>query len=290
MTWTDLLFYCTFVSQIFLISFYVPEKLILRRMKRVIEDYPPDEYPKLYPGLTRNYRIEYRGFKVINRCIFVLGFVILFAVYTIDQGTVSEDGFIPAEWPAVYGIIQFIPLVLLEFTAYSQFKLMRAANQTTLRKAGLRRRSLFAAVSRTVLVSTFALFVAAVLVELFANGFALAWNSFERSTWLVFCNLFMASIGARILYGRKQDPHQANADRDRQVKILLGSLCYASMALSIFYMTLELGELFGLDYLKATLVSAYFQVIVLISVGRVLRSTRIEEINFDVYKSDSAPA
>lgn len=289
MTWTDLLFYCAFLSQIFLISFYLPERL-LRRMTRVIENYPPEEYPKLYPSSIEYYKIGQRGFKVLSRCIFGLGFLILFAIYKFDQGAAPDDDFISETWPAVYGIIQFIPLVLLELTSFSQFKLMRAANQTTVRKADLRRRTLFDAVSPTLLVSTFVLFFAASLLELYANNFALEWKSFERSTWLVICNLFMASIGAWTLYGRKQDPHQATVDRDRQVKIALGSLLYCSMALSIFYMTQELGELLGLEYFDATLVSAYLQVVVLLSFGHVLRSLRIEDINFDVYRKDTAPA
>lgn len=289
MTWTDLLFYCTFVSQIFVISFYFPERL-LRRMKRVIENYPPEVYPKLYPRSIEYYKIEHRAFKVLCRCIFGLGFLILFVIFKFDQSTVSEDGFISKAWPGLYGIIQFIPLVLLGFKEVSQFKLMRMANQTTVRKADLRRRTLFDAVSPTLLVSTFALFLAVGLLELYTNGFALEWKSFERSAWLVICNLFMASIGAGKLYGRKQDPHQATADRDREVKISLHSLFYVSMALSIFYMILALNELFGLDYLDATLVSAYMQVIMFLSIGHVLRFLRIEEINFDVYKKDTAPA
>jgi len=289
MTWTDLLFYCTFVSQIFLISYYFPEK-ILRRMSRVMVDYPPEEYPKLYPRAIEYYKIGHRAFAILSRLIFGLGFVILFAIYKFDQGTVSEDGFISEAWPAAYGIVQFLPLVLLELTSFSQFRRMRAANRATVRKAELRRRTLFTSVSPVLLGAAIALLVFAGLLELYANGFALEWKSFERSVWLIFSNVFMAAIGAWNLYGRKQDPHQAATDRDRQVKTHLSSMLYVSISISLFYMILALDEMFGLDYLDATLLSLYMQVVVLLSIGHVLRSQRIEEIDFDVYRSDPLSA
>ena len=60
------------------------------------------------------------------------------------------------------------------------------------------------------------------------------------------------------------------------------------MALSIFLMTAAADDVFNLDFLDATLMSLYFQVIVFLSVGHVLRSLRIEDIDFDVYRSDTA--
>jgi len=44
----QMLFYLVFLSQVLLISFYFPRK-ILGRVKHVVENYPPSAYPRLYP-------------------------------------------------------------------------------------------------------------------------------------------------------------------------------------------------------------------------------------------------
>ena len=135
LTWDRSLFYLTFLGQIYLLSYYFPEK-ILGRMQNVLSTYPPKEYPKLYPTSIESHRIGRQVFKVISRLILFLGFIVLFAVITLDDGSIADDGGISEAWPAAYGMLQFLPLMLLEFAEYSQFKLMRQANSTTTRKAG----------------------------------------------------------------------------------------------------------------------------------------------------------
>ena len=43
-----ILFYALFLSQIILISYYYP-KQIIKRIDGVLKNYPPEDYPKLYP-------------------------------------------------------------------------------------------------------------------------------------------------------------------------------------------------------------------------------------------------
>jgi len=130
------LFYIVFLSQIFLLSFYLPGK-ILGRMKSVLEVYPPSQYPKLYPRPVEYYKKGQRRYRFVNRAIFLLGFVILFALlFIVDHASFADDGFISEAWPAAYGMIQFLPLIFLEFSEFSQFKQMRKANQDTTRKIG----------------------------------------------------------------------------------------------------------------------------------------------------------
>ncbi len=56
--------------------------------------------------------------------------------------------------------------------------------------------------------------------------------------------------------------------------------------MSIFFMTQAADDLYDLGFLDAILMSLYFQVIVVLSIGHVLRSLRLEDVNFDVYKSN----
>ncbi|MCH9648115.1 MAG: hypothetical protein K0U98_07750 [Deltaproteobacteria bacterium] len=271
----------------FFISFYFAEKL-LDRMRSVLKSYPPSEYPKLYPQPVEYYKMGHIAFKVINRIIFFLGFVFLAAVILVDQGTFADDGFISEAWPATYGMIQLLPLVLLEVLEFGRFKSMREANSASTRKAQLRPRRLFDFVSPTLLSWAILFYLAAIFLDLYGKQFVLRWSSFDSAAVITGSNLFFIALGARHLYGKKQDPHQAPGDRERQIATNLTSYLYVSLAVSIFFMTVAADNIFQLDFLDATLMSLYFQAIVFFSCGHVLRRLKLGEVNFDVYKEEEA--
>ncbi len=282
LTWVENLFYAVFLGQIFLLSYYFPQK-ILSRMRYVLESYPPSIYPKLYPKPVEYYRIGQSVFKVINQFIFLLGFLILLAMlFLVDHGNFADDGFISEAWPAAYGMIQFLPLAALELLEFSQFKLMRKANLATRRKAELRRRGLFGFVSPTIFGLAVVLYLTAVLLDVFAH------RSDGLAMWLTGGILFMAAVGAWNLYGRKMNPHQAIDDRAKQIAANLNSLLYISMVMSAFFIMAVADEIFDLDFLDAILMSVYFQVIMILSIGHVLRNLKLEDIDFDVYKNRTA--
>ena len=92
MAWSNNTFYIVFLGQILLTSWYFP-RLLLGRMQRVLNDYPPETYPKLYPRPVEEYKIAQWKFRMVNRVVLGLGFVILFAVmFLIDHSTISDDG------------------------------------------------------------------------------------------------------------------------------------------------------------------------------------------------------
>jgi len=168
LTWVENLFYVAFLGQIFLISYYFPRK-ILMRMRYVLETYPPSIYPRLYPKPVEYYRIGLSVFRAINNFIIILGFLILLAMlFLIDHSRFADDGFISEAWPAAFGIIQFLPLMLLEFSEFSQLKLMRKVNAATTRKAELRRRQLFDFVSPSLLISAVVLYSGGLVRILFS--------------------------------------------------------------------------------------------------------------------------
>ena len=283
----NILFYFVFLSQILLISFYIPGK-ILGRMKSVLEMYPPSNYPKLYPKSVEYYKIGQWGFKVVNRLILLLSFIVLFLIaFVVDHASFADDGYISEAWPAGYGMIQFLPLIALEFLEFSQFRLMRKANSGTTRKAELRRR-LFDFVSPTVVGVAAFLYLAAILFDLYVHDFIFQWghDTIQRAMVMTATNGFLAAMGAWHLYGRKLDPHQAFDDRAKQITAILKSMLYVSMAISVFFMMAAADDVFAMDFLDAPLLSLYFQVIVFVSVGHVLRTLRVEEMNFEVYKED----
>lgn len=287
---TNLLFYVLFLSQMCLISFYFPRK-ILARMRFVLETYPPSEYPKLYPRSADFYRFGHRTYQWINRAIFGLGFVFLFImIFLIDHSTFADDGYISEFWPALYGMIQFIPGILLEFTEFNQFKIMRDANKATTRKAILRPRRLFDYITPFTLALVVATFLGAVFLDLYVHDFIIAWENdgLQRALVLTGTILFMAAVGAWTVYGRKPDPHQDFGDRTRQIKASLRSMAGVSIALSVYFSIQAVDDVVDISFMDASLMSLYFQAIVLLSIGHLLNSLKLEDINFNVYRNDAA--
>ncbi len=285
---TQTVFYIVFAGQIFLISYYFPNR-ILGRMWTVLEQYPPSEYPRLYPRSVESHRAACRRFELANRLVFVLGVAILLTmIFVVDHATFADDGFISEAWPAAYGGIQFIPFIMLELSEYSQFKSMRNASVSTTRKAELRPRRFTDFASPALLFSAVALFFGAIVFDFYLDDFtfSMASDATQRAIVLTFTNLFMAVVSAWGIYGRKLNPHQSIADRSKQMAAGVTSMLYTSIALSIFFMTLALDDAFSLGGLDAILMSLYFQGIMVVSMGHILRSLRLEDIDFSVYRGE----
>ena len=286
LTWNNLLFYIAFLGQIFLISYYIPGK-IRQRMQYVCKHYPPEQYPKLYPQSIEKYEIGQSVYRIVNRVILMLGFVILFAiVFVVDHSTFADDGYISEFWPMAYGVIQFLPLSLLELSAFGQLKMMRKANMSSTRTAQLRPRRLFDFASPRLFGLTIVMYLAAIVIDLYVHDFAVDWthDTIQRAIVLSVTNLLLVALGAWLLHGKRLNPHQSVEDRLRHIRLSLSSFLYISIAMSVFFMLQAVDDVYDMDFLNATLLSVYFQVIVLLSIGHVLRSQRVEDMNFDVYK------
>ena len=81
------------------------------------------------------------------------------------------------------------------------------------------------------------------------------------------------------------DPYQANQDRIKVLKVTVTSMTYVSIAVSVFLSVQMLINIFEWDFLEKSIMSIYCQLIVWASVGSRLKQLKLENINFDVYKS-----
>ena len=135
-----ILLYVVFLSQVILISFYLPRKM-LSRMRYVVETYPPSKYPKLYPVSIDTVETGMRTFRIMNFIILLVGFVLVFfGVYSPSEEMLSWRG---QSVVTIYFVLQFTPLVLAELSVFKYFELMRKANSRTTRIAELHPRRLF---------------------------------------------------------------------------------------------------------------------------------------------------
>lgn len=290
MSTTLLLFYGIFLSQIFLISIYFPMR-IRSRILYILKNYPPKDYPKLYPKPFDFYaekaaKSGLGAYKNINLLIAAIGLGILI------WATTSGHSFNPLGGDEIfvlmYFVLQVIPLFYLEIKGYKQYKRMRQANIGGARKAELNPRNLFDFISPAFVALAALLYVGIILFYLYDKGFSAPWE------WEVYVtlasvtgmNLMFAGMIAKHMVGKKFNPHQAHDDRLRQIRTVVKIGVFASIAASVFLIMTDLADKFAWELYDPILMSIYVQLILSLSLGLEFRKIKIEKIDFEVYKKD----
>ena len=69
----DLLLYIVLFSQIMFLSYYYPKRMLIR-IHTIFKNYPPIEFPKLYPESIDKYKKSAKRYQIMNHLIMVLGF------------------------------------------------------------------------------------------------------------------------------------------------------------------------------------------------------------------------
>lgn len=286
-TWTENLFYPLFAAQIVLLSIYLPAKMN-KLMSAALEKYPPAQYPKLYPQAIDKYLIGQWKYRMFNNAIAVIGFILLgLLLFVVDHASFADDGYISEAWPAFYGMLQFLPLIVLEISASGQMKLMRDNNTSTTRSADLTPRRLFDYVPSALVAAAVVAALAAALFEMAIHDFVWSSDRAARLSILVVVNAFFLIIAYNLLKGRKPDPYQSAADRARLVSRNLRSLLFTSIAISAFAVLQSLDSVYDIDYLDAVVMSLYLQVVAILSFGYLLQQQLADDIDFEVYRDAS---
>ncbi|MFK7957672.1 MAG: hypothetical protein AB8B96_16350 [Lysobacterales bacterium] len=291
-TWAQWLFYIVFAGQIWLVSRYFPRRQEAR-MRHVLETYPPEEFPRLYPRSRDYYVGSLLAYRWANKAISALGVVVLLAlVFVVDHANFADDGYVSEIWPLLFAAVQFIPLIALEISACGQYRMMRRLNTASVRRAPLVPRRLSDFVSPLTLSVAVVLIVAAVGFDAALNGAdhgGIA-GAFTRSLGLIFGNGVIAISGAMMLRGRKPNPHQSAHDRARHISAALTSSVCVSIALSVFHMAGTLDRAFDLDYLDATISSLYVVIIASLSIGYLMQKLTLRPSDFEGYRDDPTSA
>ena len=280
----NILFYLVFLSQLILVSYYLPSK-ILARMRHVITHYPPSEYPKLYPQDVGCYKKSHRRYQLFNHFVLLIGVLIIAADAWWSH---TYGGGVGKAFPVLFGMFQFMPMMWLELSEFGQFKLMRKNNANTKRTAELSRRRLFDHVSPALIFAVVGLFFATIILDLYWNDFTYEWggNTLIRAITLSFCNALFMLIVRFNLHGKKLNPHQSYEDRSRQVEAVSRTLAYLSIVMSLFFIYTAAGDAYDMKAYEHVVMSAYFQIIALLSIGNIIWGQPLESLNFDVYKAD----
>lgn len=298
LTAIDTAFYVVYLSEILLVSFYLPN-LLVRRAYGLIRGHPPSDYSKLYPVPVATIERALRLCRNLNTGVGALGLALLAAAwrygYTIDP--VWYHGDIPAKSLAgasvAYTGLQMLVLTLFPCCEALYFKRMRSAPRDgAIRTAELKARRLADFVSPALLHATAAMYVGAAVAALFL-GTAPMRKALFMSTYMfvavTLTNLFIVGWLAWILRGRKHDPHQTDEDRARTFRVsakylaALSILVSGSVAISCVLIA------FKLTHYTLFVHSLYVTLLSLALVPKLFL-TSFGHANFDVYKTDSRKA
>ena len=115
-------FYLVVLSQVLLLSFYLP-RTVLRRLRRVIDEHPPSTYPKLYPMSIEVVERGLRRYRIMNLLILLAGLALVFTgIYAPSADMLNWDN---QAVLALYACLQFSPMLLVERSGLKYYRLMR---------------------------------------------------------------------------------------------------------------------------------------------------------------------
>lgn len=293
MTIDDVFFFAVYLSQVLLLSFYFPSR-VLRRARALIKAYPPSEYPKLYPVPRATIERLLRFYRHLNLGLVVLGLALLVAAwrtgYTLDSVLRPGDAYPiknPFPFAMTYTALQALSITLFAYWEIRYFKRMRAAARV--RTAELRARRLFDFVSPALLGAAAATYVGATVLVLLLGQQFLMRHQFMVPYLLsvmTLCNIGLAGCAVWMLYGRKQNPHQTHEDRARMIRLGWQNMLVASILLSAYVGAMSALFAFRLVDYTPLAASLFVQIAVVISTGTLFVVVSFGQESFEVYKAD----
>jgi hypothetical protein len=275
----DLLLYIVLFSQIMFLSYYYPRKMLIR-IHTIFENYPPSEFPKLYPESIEKYKKSAKRYQVMNHLIMVLGFGFILWFYVTPR-TGGWDQVI-IFW---YFMIQFLPNIGIELWAIKYHNAMRLLNQDTQKEAVLQPRRLTDFVSKNLLGTVILIYVIFVGFIAYVDQFDYPWFGGYLNVLIISgVFLFFGLIIYRAMYGKVKNPHQSYEDRKIDIQTLVRQILSIAIAVMLYAMLQISLKVFGLESFKAISISLYFHVIGFLS----MQWPRLDFLNFDVYKDKPA--
>ncbi|PHR60659.1 MAG: hypothetical protein COA43_05810 [Robiginitomaculum sp.] len=289
----DILFYSVLLAQVLIVSAYYPNKFSCRAAY-ILEKYTEEDYPKLYqnsyyknPGAR--FKKKLRAFKFANGVICFIGLGVLLAMiitsYTPSHIKENEHML----FLLFFFLLQTLPMIIMSMSAYKWYRYMRETGKPKLRSAKLTPRRLFDFISPIYVVLAIVLYCVWLGYYLSSPDNALPWRWDTVVTVIVMTtlNLFYIYSIRHYLQGKKNNPHQAYKDQLMQIEGIVRVYIYASIGMSVSLIVFNAVNRYGLDIYEPVIISAYFQICMILGVGQMMRSERIEDMDFDVYKEDA---
>ena len=273
----DTFFHLAFLSQIIVLSYYLPKK-VYDRIRYALDAYPPSEYPNLYPEPVERYEKATRTYGWANVATFLVGLGLLAALIVTTRSGEWDSAIVT--W---YYMLQISPLALAELWALRHYRQMREMYTRTTRSAALQPRRLLDFVSLALVgVAAFVYFAFCAFV-VYIRQFDYPWfGGYLNIVIITATDVLIGVIVIRKLRGKKLDPYQDHGDRMSQLGLVINQLFLMSIAMTLYAaITIALASL-ELRHVQASSNCLYFVILSAIC----YRKLRIDNLNFEVYRAD----
>ncbi|PCI64072.1 MAG: hypothetical protein COB37_02630 [Kordiimonadales bacterium] len=287
-----ILFYIAFLSQIYLISYHYPMRL-RQRILYVFNHYPPADYPKLYPQPYDYYAKEaqkggLRAFRNINFIIIGIGLAVLAAAANAGYSPSLQGG--DEIFVMAYFMLQICPLIYVELANAKLYKRMREVQKGGVRKASMQPRHLFDFIAPVYVGIAGFVYLAWLTLFIADRGLNGPWTGEVYGTvfGITGIHVFYGLMIAKHIVGKKVDPHQDSEDRAKATGFIVKSLVFSSIAMNLFITFSILADRYDFELYDPLMTSIFVQCVAALGIGYVLRVSKIDAINFNVYKKDTA--
>jgi len=287
MTFVLAVFYAVLASQVYILSVHYPRK-ISARVAYMLDNFPPAEYPKLYPNFHAGYvetqHLKMRVYSVINYVIALVGIGILAAMISSDYRPAAKGG--DEIFVMLYFFLQTIPLLYISWKEHCQYRLMRLTFDDKKRVADLARRGLFDYVSPVYVAVALMLYGGWLVFYLYQAGPIAVWEAKHYITFgtITGMNIFYSVTIFAFVSGKKIDPYKAPKDQQRHAESVIKVMVFSSIMISIFLALTQAADEYAFEIFDPVVTSFYMQLCVVFGLGLMMRILDVEEINFDVYR------
>ncbi|MDA0789390.1 MAG: hypothetical protein O2780_08025 [Proteobacteria bacterium] len=277
----NVLFSIAFLSQILLVSVWLPAK-VLAHARTILELCPPDQFPRLYPKPVAVYERSLVHFTWLNGVICLIG-LSFWVIFNFDA---TNDDYAGIAWGIF--MLQSVPFILLEVFTFRTWKLMRDADDRTRRSASLTPRRLTDVMSPLQMSVVAASFVAFSALVLTIDQFNFPW--FGGLLNIVIMGGGYVTLWGIVmwnLHGRSRDPYMQEQDHINRVRRLVRQFLLVCVALAAYGMVTITLQALELHEYKQLAMSLYCQ---LLALGSFYTFYRAEDINYEVYRSGPTAA
>lgn len=289
-----ILFCLVFSSQVLLISWFFPRRVISRG-RYVLQNFPPSTHPKAYTHPPEDFERWLRNIARLNLVIVVAGLLIIVGLILATlsgewDGTIVTPWSASGEWAAAI-VVPFFLVQLAAGVGYMSFssrkflKALAKAPPPRVRTTELHRRRLVDFVSPTMLVVVALTNVAFITFVLYDyRHFELPWFKAAGSIASVVLVLLVFSVTVGItLRAPKSDPYQAHRDRSNLIRLVVKQALAVCIAYPVLLTVWLAIRIFDPDLLEPVIASLYCQGIALALLWPSY-SYRVDKIDFDVYR------
>jgi hypothetical protein len=289
-----ILFFFVFLSQVLLISWFYPRRVIARR-RQVLKTHPSSTHPKLYPQPPEFYERRLRNYARLNLAIVVTGVLIIAALVVMTLGGEWDGAIVTpwstsGEWDAAivvpFFMVQIVATVYLELSSRKHYKAMAKA-PPRVRTTELRRRRIVDFVSPAVLVVAVLTNIAYIAFVLYYRWFGFEWFTAAGNIAGVAAMFLALSAVIRIaLRAPKSDHYQAYQDRLDLLRLAVKQIVAIVIAMPVL-LTIQLTiKLYDPEFLEPVIASLHAQIAALVMLWP-LYSYRLDKVDFDVYRKDA---